>query len=113
MAQFRNQGEGQAEARLIPAQFHLDGMEPAYIAGGVLNGGVVGNSVRSAVWQRQKSIAAGVGDCRADAAEKIGGSAVFQFVLETGEICKRTGPGLIERSGCKQRNLCVCVSCGK
>ena len=84
-------------------EIHGDGVEAVDVAGGAVNGRVESDGVGAAVGQSQKGVARGVGDGRAETAERVCRDAVFQGVGEAGDIGKRAGAGLVEGANGEER----------
>src|SRR5262249_53526987 len=55
-----------------------EGLKPVDVRDRVVDGAIVRNGVRPAIWKRQKGIATGVGEPRSDAAEQIALDAVLE-----------------------------------
>src|SRR5262249_8430820 len=83
------------------------GVEAVYVAGRIVDSIIVFNCVWTAVRQSEEGVAAGVGNRRTESAEKVGGSAVFQFVVEAREISEISSTGFVESAYGEQTELRV------
>jgi hypothetical protein len=71
---------------LVGLEVHFDGVEAIDVADGVVDVGVEGDGVGTAVGHGDELVAGDVGDAGAEASEEVRGGTVFEGAFETGEI---------------------------
>ncbi len=81
----------------------MNGVKAVDVAGGVIDGIIEFDGIRSAVRQREERIAGHISDARTEASEKIGGSAILERIGEAGDVGQRSIAGLVESANGKKR----------
>ena len=109
------QSRGEREwkpAAPVGLQVHGDGVEAWNVGDGVVDEGVEGHGVRSAVGKGEEGVARCVGQAGAEASEYVGWVVVFERVMQAGKVCEGTGAGTGQGADGEQLDLCAGLGSG-